>query len=201
MRQTQRLNALKVRDLKQAGRHADGDGLYLQIDKDGNRYWIFMWKRGGKRHVMGLGSERTVTLAQARKKAKAAARKVDDGIDPIDERKKSRAPVLTFGQAAAQCHATLKEGWTNAKHVAHWLRMLERYAKPLHSKRVDQIDTDDVMRVLNPIWQKRPNLAMQLRERIQRVMIWASAKGLRHGKNPASWKGNLLPGGLNYQFH
>ena len=79
--------------------------------------------------------------------------------------------------------------------------MLERYAKPLHSKRVDQIDTDDVMRVLNPIWQKRPNLAMQLRERIQRVMIWASAKGLRHGKNPASWKGNLLPGGLNYQFH
>jgi hypothetical protein len=37
MRQTQRLNALKVRDLHELGRHANGDGLYLQIDKDGSR--------------------------------------------------------------------------------------------------------------------------------------------------------------------
>jgi hypothetical protein len=63
MRQTQRLNALKVRDLHELGRHANGDGLYLQIDKDGSRYRIFMWKRGGKRRVMGLGSARTVTFA------------------------------------------------------------------------------------------------------------------------------------------
>ena len=191
MRRTQRLDALKVRDLKEPGRHADGDGLYLQIDKDGSRYWIFMWKRGGKRRVMGLGPERKVSLAAARRKAKDADRKIDDGLDPIDERKKSRAVVLNFGQAAVECHATLSPSWTSAKHRDHWLSVLEKYAKPLYSKRVDQIDTDDVMLVLTPLWQKRPNLAMQLRERVQRVLNWATAKGMRHGKNPASWRGNL----------
>ena len=64
----------------------------VSTDKDGNRYWIFMWKRGGKRRVMGLGSERTVTLAQARKKAKAAARKVDDGIDRLTSARKAARP-------------------------------------------------------------------------------------------------------------
>jgi integrase len=191
MRQTQRLNALKVRDLNTPGRHADGDGLYLQIDKDGSRYWIFMWKRGGKRRVMGLGSERKVSLSAARKKAKDAWRKVDDGIDPIAERKGSRAVILNFGQAAIECHATLSKGWDSAKHKTQWLPFVEKYAKPLYRKPVNQIDTDDVVRVLSPYWKARPDLAMRIRERIQRVLNWAEAKGMRHGKNPASWRGNL----------
>src|SRR5262249_14769432 len=74
-RRLNRLTDLQVAHLAKVARHADGGGLYLQIDKDGSRYWIFMWKRGGKRRVMGLGSARTVSLFDARREADECRRK------------------------------------------------------------------------------------------------------------------------------
>jgi integrase len=146
--------------------------------------------RQASRHGLGIRAH-SVPRAAARKKAKAAARKIDDGIDPIDERKKRHAPVLNFGEAAAECHATLSLGWTNKKHVAHWLPFIEKHAKPLYRKPVDKIDTDDVVRRLSPFWKEQPHLAHRLRERVQRVLNRAEAKGMRTGKKPASWRGNL----------
>lgn len=85
----------------------------------------------------------------------------------------------------------LAPGWRSDKHRAHWLPMLEKYAKPLYGKPVNKIDTDDVVRVLTPLWHEQPDLARRLRERIQRVLNWTTAKGMRQGKNPAAWEGNL----------
>jgi integrase len=193
-----RLTPLKVKNLtakKSIGRHADGAGLYLQIDADGSCSWIFMWKRGGKRRVMGLGSERIVSLGEARKKRKAAERLVEAGKDPIAERiaerNKANTEAMTFGEAAAQCHAMLKSGWRSAKHGADWLPFLAKHAQPLFAKAVDKITPDDVVRVLNPLWNNQQDLASRLRMRIQRVLNWATAKGLRHGDNPAAWEGKL----------
>jgi integrase len=146
-------------------------------------------RRQAPRHGPRSGAQGVARSSQ--KESQGCTRKVDDGLDPISERRRGRAVVLNFGQAAVECHATLSKGWTSSKHVNYWLSILEKYAKPLYGKPVNQIDTDDVMRVLTPLWQKRPNLAMQLRERIQRVLNWATAKHMRHGKNPASWRGNL----------
>src|SRR5208283_2766872 len=63
-------------------------------------------------------------------------------------------------------------------------------------KPVDKIDTADVVGVLLPIWQKKPETASRLRARIERVLNAAKAKGYRTGENPAAWRGhleNLLP--------
>jgi len=193
-RLVERLTPLQIKNFKPGEtlkRHADGAGLYLQIDTNGSRSWIYMWKRDGRRRVMGLGPERIVSLGDARKKAKAAARLVEQGKDPIGERDKSRAEIMTFGEAAAQCHAMLKAGWRSQKHGAHWLPFLQQHAQALFTKPVDQITPDDVVRVLNPLWGKQQDLASRLRQRIQRVLNWATAKGLRHGDNPAAWEGML----------
>lgn len=56
---------------------------------------------------------------------------------------------------------------------------------------MSEITTDDVLGVLRPIWQIKPETASRVRGRIERVLDAAKAKGLRVGENPARWKGHL----------
>jgi integrase len=194
-REIDRLNPLRVKNEQRPGRHADGNGLYLEIDGTGGKSWIFMWKRDGKRRAMGLGSARTISLAKARDLAKQAAEIVAEGNDPIDERKvereKARVRAVTFTEAAIECHADIGSAWRTAKHRAHWLGMLKRDAGQLANKAVSEIGVDDVVRVLKPLWVKQPDLAMRLRIRIEKVFDWPKANKYRQGDNPAAWKGNL----------
>ena len=61
----------------------------------------------------------------------------------------------------------------------------------LGPKRVDEIDVQDVLRVLRPMWEERTETASRLRGRIERVLAWATVNGHRTGDNPARWRGHL----------
>jgi integrase len=56
---------------------------------------------------------------------------------------------------------------------------------------VEKVSTDDVVRVLRPMWHSKPETASKVRERIKIVLDHAKARGLRSGDNPAQWKGHL----------
>jgi integrase len=56
---------------------------------------------------------------------------------------------------------------------------------------VDAVDAALVMKVLEPIWTEKPETASRLRGRIENILDWATALGLRHGDNPARWRGHL----------
>ena len=100
---------------------------------------------------MGLGTPATVSLADAREKAAIARRKIAQGLNPIDERKRDSG-VPTFGEMADQVREALSAGFRNEKHKAQWKSTLATYAAPLRDKPVDTITTDDVLAVLKPIW-------------------------------------------------
>ena len=53
------------------------------------------------------------------------------------------------------------------------------------------IDTAAVLSVLQPLWQSIPETASRLRGRIEAVLDYAKARGLRSGENPAAWRGHL----------
>jgi len=139
---------------------------------------------------MGLGSASNVPLAYAREKATDARRKVAQGLNPIDERKRDGG-IPTFGQMADDVREALSAGFRNDKHKAQWKTTLETYAAPLRAKPVDAIATDDVLSVLKPIWTDKAETASRLRGRIEKVLDAAKAKGFRHGENPARWRGHL----------
>ncbi|MCC2654631.1 MAG: integrase, partial [Microvirga sp.] len=50
---------------------------------------------------------------------------------------------------------------------------------------------EDVLRVLRPIWLTKSETASRLRGRIERVLDFAKARGMRTGENPARWRGHL----------
>ena len=56
---------------------------------------------------------------------------------------------------------------------------------------VQDIDTQDVLRVLKPVWSGKTETASGVRGRIEAVLSWATVSGHRKGDNPARWSGNL----------
>ena len=183
------LTARKVETAK-PGKYSDGGNLYLIVSKTGTRKWVLRFTWRGRAKEMGLGSAASVPLADAREKAASARRKMAQGLNPIDERKRTGG-VPTFGEMADQVHEALSAGFRNEKHKAQWKSSLETYAAPLRAKPVDTVTTDDVLAVLKPIWTTKAETASRVRGRIEKVLDAAKAKGFREGENPARWRGHL----------
>ena len=188
-RHLHQLSARTLSTLTAPGRHADGGGLYLSISPRGARSWVFMWKVAGKRREMGLGSLRDVTLAQARQKAAEARQKVAAGLDPLATRDKLQ--VMSFGEAADALIESMSSSWRNEKHRGQWRMTLTAYCAPIRAQSVAAVSTDDVLRILKPLWTTKPETASRLRGRIERVLDFARARGQRSGENPARWRGHL----------
>lgn len=171
------------------GLHADGGSLYLNVKPSRKRSWVFVWIRSGKRRERGLGAYPAVSLALARKRAAECREAVAEGRDPIAEGRGKTEP--TFGECADTLVASMEGNWRNEKHRQQWRMTLERYADPIRQMKVSEVETEDVLRVLKPLWQTRPETASRLRGRIERVLNYAKARGWRSGENPALWRGHL----------
>jgi integrase len=172
------------------GKYSDGGNLYLIVSQTGSRKWVLRFTWRGRAKEMGLGGAASVPLADAREKAASARRKVAQGLNPIEERKRDNG-IPTFGEMAATVREALAAVFRNEKHKAQWKMTLETYAGPLRDKPVDTITTDEVLAVLKPIWTTKAETAGRLRGRIEKVLDAAKAKGFRHGENPARWRGHL----------
>jgi integrase len=184
---------------------SDGGHLYLQVTHGANsinRSWIFRYERDGKRHDLGLGAYPTRTLAAARKEAHE--RRVELLDNPVlrGTRQQKRAErlakaaedakAMTFRQCAVAYIESHNAGWTNAEHRRQWVTTLEQDVFPtLGDLPVAQIETPHIVKVLQPIWQAKPETASRVRGRIERVLGWAQVRGFRLGDNPARWRGHL----------
>lgn len=192
-----KLDTQIIKNLKKPGRYTDAlaMGLHLWV-KDGNKkYWIYRYTIGGKQKNIGLGPYPDVGLADARIKAIEAKKKVSSGIDPKPQ-KETKADLemheLTFSEFAKQFIETKSSEWTNSKHQLQWEYTIEEYANPVIGKlKLDQITTEDILRILSPIWSKKTETATRLRGRIELILAAAATRKLRSGLNPAQWKGHL----------
>lgn len=195
-----KLTALKVKSAAE-GRHADGDGLYLLVKESGARSWLLRIQSDGVRRDLGLGTaetaprtkeaqssadsiplldRRSLTLGEARDKADAYKRLVKAGIDPAAERKKVLVTMPTFEKVARDCHAELKAGWRNKKHVDGWLSSLVSHIFPaIGDQPVDAITSIMVRDALAPIWMTIPETARRALQRIGAVLDFAHIKGWR----------------------
>jgi Arm DNA-binding domain len=175
-------------------------GLLLSPTKTGCKWTLrFTSPITGKRRDAGLGTYPETSIAEAREKALAMRKLIDNGSDPIDTRNRERetkaiaAAELTFEKAARQVHDELKPGGKNAKHAAQWLSTLETYAFPkIGNRKLDSISPADCADVLRPIWLSKAETASRTRQRMHAVMQWAWAHG-HITANPVSVIDHILP--------
>ncbi len=197
-REIDRLSPRKVATAR-PGYHNDGLGLLLQVGESGAKSWILRYKIAGKRREMGLGPLYETSLAEARDFREMYRKMLRGGIDPIEHaraekraRAAGRIKAMTFTGAAAAFLRSKSVQWESAKHAAQWETTLRTYAFPvLGELDVRDVDVGAVLRVLEPIWEEKPETASRVRGRVEAVLGYATARGYRGGENPARWRGHL----------
>ena len=194
-------SARSVATVTEVGYHRCDRGLYLQVAGSGTKSWLFRYKSPvtAKQREMGLGSLNLISLAVARDLAVECRRQVLSGLDPIEERGRVRrirqleqARSITFKEAADQCIASKKPEWKNAKHAQQWSNSLATYAFPIFgSLYISDLNTDLVLKAIEPIWITKAETASRVRQRIETVWDWARARKYVEGENPARLRGHL----------
>jgi integrase len=205
MRTVNRLNAKQIANVRlPEGRDSillnDGANLLLQVSQSAkggyNKSWLFRYERDGKRHDLGLGPLHTFSLAEAREKARLLRQQIYAGVDPIeskraDERARELAQIKaqTFEQTALAFITAHEAKWKQGGGSREqWMQSLTDYAFPKLGKLlVADIDTAAVTACLEPIWRSKHETARRVRNRIEQILDYAKAKGLRGGDNPAAW--------------
>jgi integrase len=185
VREANKLSPLAVKRLKEPGRYCDGLGLWLQVTEStsGNgvtKAWLFRYQRHGRPRQMGLGALHTVSLAEARERARQARQILLDGDDPIEIKRKKRdearsetAERISFRDAAERFLDLHKAEWRNKKHRQQWENTLKTYAYPsLGSRPISAIDGALITEALSPIWTKKRETARRVKQRIERVVQW-----------------------------
>ena len=172
------LTPLQVQKITEPGRHGDGNGLYLEIDKTGAKRWTLRIVRRmaneqgrvvrGTRHDLGLGRASDVSLADARKRSAELRLAALDGADVVTMLRAGRiaasakpaGDVLRFTAVAEQVHATFKAGWSNGKHAEQWLQTVKLYVDPIiGTMPIAEIEQKHVIRCLTPIWLDKQETA------------------------------------------
>ena len=156
-RSINKLSARAVETLKAPGRYSDGGNLYLSISANGGRRWVFMYRLPASSGKWGWvqASRAGTSLARARELAAEARTTLAAGLDPLEARKASRQAnrvVPSFGECADAYVETHKNSWRNDKYVAQWRTTLTGYCAQIRGMPVNEVGTEAVLRVLQPIW-------------------------------------------------
>ena len=199
------LGPLKVKRLNAPGYHPVGGvpGLTLQVSPAGTKSWLLRVIVGTKRREIGLGSYPGVGVALAREKAQQVRDDIVAGIDPVAQRAQARQNIIqqqleekaldwTFRRCAEAYIKARSPGWRNAKHAQQWDNTLETYAYPsIGDMLVRHVNIGHVTAIIEPHWTTKNETMNRVRNRIELVLDWATARKYRTGDNPARWKGNL----------
>jgi integrase len=179
------------------------------VKPSGSKSWILRVQHNGRRRDYGLGSvvldsvnvdlpihkRRSLTLAQAREKARIGRELAKAGINPSTVWRAREETIPTFAAAAKEYHGQVSKGWRSGKHGEQWLATLELYAFPLIGDLpVDTIDAREIQRVLAPIWLVKSETARRVRQRIAVVLDYAHGKGWRETEAPMRAVNQLLGG-------
>ena len=194
-------SARSVQTINEVGYHRCDPGLYLQVAKGLTKSWLFRFKSPvtHKQREMGLGSLVLVSLAQARDLAIECRRQLLIGKDPLKERRKTislilsqQARMITFKDAAEKCIASKRPEWKNVKHGQQWTNTLATYAYPVFGELlISELDTDLILKAIEPIWIQKAETASRVRQRIETVWDWSKARKYVEGDNPARMRGHL----------
>ncbi|MBD8791490.1 integrase arm-type DNA-binding domain-containing protein [Pseudomonas syringae] len=200
-----KLTVKAIEKLTRAGSKSltsDGNGLYFKVGATGGTSWIFRYKFNKSSTDMGLGAYPEVSLAEARIKCSEARKLLINGICPKTARDNERnllntqrraeiASRVVFEQMAKEYAQAHGPSWSE-KWRKGWLRKLELYAfAVLGDVPVGKVNTELVLKVLQPIWATKTRTADEVRGQIELVLDAAKALNLREGENPARWRGHL----------
>jgi len=193
------LTVVQIQSLKPAERPFkvfDSDGLYLLVQPSGALLWRFRYRCCGIERKLSLGSFPDVTLQQARRKRDAAKGELEDGIDPVEEKRQKRlqdelAAKTTFGLVAEE-YIQKMEREARAPATIKKARWFLELLGGLSKRPIASVTPHELLDVLKRVERRgHHETAVRLRAFAGRVFRYGFAT-LRTEKNPA----DILRGAL-----
>jgi integrase len=202
------LTAVEIAELSEGANTEFPDGLYwagphlyVQI-RGASASWVFRWYVGPRVFTLGLGGLQTVGKGAAERLRDKYLAMVKDGADPRVVHKALKraagasgipspaaiaAPPSTVPTFKAAARDYIDKNEHRVKSTDKWWRLLKGHAFPvIEAVPVDQVTTDHMLAILQPIWHDHQPTAGPLRSLLRKILAWAKAHGWRDGDNPAN---------------
>ena len=192
------MNKLTQNDVRRLpdGDHSFGDGLILRV-KGASRTWALRIQYQGKRTTRGLGSAFEIPLGKARSECSRLRLEIQAGTAQTksEKIKAQSAPAKTAFEDIWERAVDVRESvarWKSPKQAEAWKRTIRRYALPVIGKLdVAEISRQDILRIIQPIWETKTETASRVRGRLETIFDWCIREGYREKENPARWRGQL----------
>lgn len=199
-RQTNKLTPLGIKSAK-AGKHFDGNGLYLEVTASGSRLWRLKYRFAGIEKRLSFGKYPEVALAEARERATKARALLREGTDPSAAKAEKaararRAAGAPFPKVAAAWLAKMKPTWASETHrkAAY---VIDMYLTPALSR--ESITTLTTKQAADALADIPASLAAKARDYLTNIIRFAIREGLRdegrlldlRGALPKTAKGHI----------
>ena len=163
----------------------DGQGLYIEVNPTGRKYWKVRYMVSGKAHKVSLGEYPYVGLREARRKRDDIRGYVVTGTRP------DRA----FKDVAAEWYETHMKGVKSDGHLETIQYRLERFLYPqLGDKTIREITAPDLLEILRALQNAGTvETARRVKQIAGQVFRYAIAVGEADHDVSADLKGALRP--------
>ncbi|GLQ95143.1 integrase [Dyella acidisoli] len=194
---TGKLTVLAIKAAK-PGKHFDGGGLYLHVQK-GGRYWRMKYRHSGKEKLLALGVYPEVSLSEARQRRDAARALLRDGDDPGAMKRVRKvadkvAASNTFDAIAAEWLKRQKPRMAEATFAkAKWT--LDDLVSPwIGNRPIAEIDAPEMLRVLRRIEERGAHeTAHRTKQRCSQIFRYAISTGRAKHDPTGDLRGALAP--------
>lgn len=177
----------------------DGMGMYLEVTRNGSKYFKLQYYFAGKQKLLSLGVYPTTTLKEARAKRDEAKKMLSNGINPSEVRKQKKQSLLddsenNFQSVATEWFVKFKSKWTPQHAKAKW-RSLEKDVFPYIGKApIKNIAAQDILNLLSRIQERG---AIETAHRAKSICSEIFRHGVLNNHCPSDptqiLKGALLP--------
>jgi len=139
-------------------RKSDGKGLYIEIAKSGTKTWLHRFKYRGKSTMRTLGKFPDVSPAKARELLYEDKKLLNQGINPLSTSKnrsyEPHSKASKFNLVFDDWHKHMSTDWSESYSLDVKERMLNYILPEIGSRRVDQINTRDMMKIFKKMENK-----------------------------------------------
>ena len=175
----------------------DGQGLYLEINPNGGKYWRIKYRFANKEKRLALGVYPEISLSDARERRDQARKLVANKIDPSATKKESKLQQITiventFEKIARQWHDNQKLGWTE-RHANYVIKRIEAdIFPPLGNKDISKITAPELLSVLRAIEERGAiDIAHRAHQTCGQIFRYAIATGKAERDITADLRGAL----------
>ena len=170
------LTEAKIKKLTK-GRHSDGKGLYIRVLPSKSKKFVFMKMMKGKRPEIPIATWPDMSLEDARTKAYEMNLALKEKKNPIIETRD--APTLNEAIPKTIEYRKVVRKWQSPEEmIADWHFRLKPVVKKIGEKRLDEITSYEIQKILDKIVEKSVENWKRASRYLNHVYRWADREGL-----------------------